>query len=789
MGFSKKRSSLVKWAGVAGVALASGLASQAFAQTVLVKDGKAAASIVLPAEPSKDEALAAQEIQTHLEMMSGAKLPIIKKGEAVTGVPIYIGNTGESYSEEKLKAKSKDPYTLRVLVTPKAVELSGNSEDGTLSAAYELLEQLGVRWYYPGPLGQDVPSAKTVIAKEQDYLDAPGYRGRILQAVGQKEWEARMRLGGFGAGAHGLGPEFDREKEPNLFNQEKGKATGQEKVSEPEVLRRTIAHWREKLKQNPNMEVVNVGPHDGAGFGNDPWDADDFDPIMGKVATTDRYVKFFNLILEDLQKDYPNVGLAFYAYTQEMRPPVRETPNKKILPMLAAIGLDRFHSINNPLSWEKKYLKTVVEGWQAKGVNMMFRGYLFNLADQGLPFSMIDIVKEEWPYYYDKGFIAMRAECIVNWAYHGPALYLAAKLYWNPKADSKAIMDEYFTRLYGPAGKAMKEHFDIVENAYIHADYYTGNVFDIPKILTPKVRAEMERTLKAAEAAAKGDKKYEDRVAMIRLGFEYGEANLNMMDAFNHAKFAEAKKYHDRALNELIPASSKHVPIVISGSNFAYFKRFWSRGVENAALRVQDGREIASVLPDEWVTFLDPYNAGEKLFLQDPQNGTQSWRPMKTWSDSSSNQGLRYYKASIWYRCNLNVPKRFDGRKLRFWMGGVDDTPRVWIDGKELPLFSKGAAPIGVPWEFDATGFVVPGKEQVVVVKVSDSFVNELGTVGITGPVMVWAESASGPNLAPVAPTPKPVKPAPKPKEPVKKEDVKKEEVKKDKPVEDKNHM
>jgi UDP-N-acetyl-D-galactosamine dehydrogenase len=44
-----------------------------------------------------------------------------------------------------------------------------------------------------------------------------------------------------------------------------------------------------------------------------------------------------------------------------MRPPVREKPNPRILPMLAAIGLDRFHSINNPLSWEKQYLKKVVE--------------------------------------------------------------------------------------------------------------------------------------------------------------------------------------------------------------------------------------------------------------------------------------------------------------------------------------------------------------------------------------------------------------------------------------------
>src|SRR5690606_6900077 len=140
-----------------------------------------------------------------------------------------------------------------------------------------------------------------------------------------------MRLSGLNAGAHGLGPKFDREKEPHLFYHENGKPTQQEKVSEPEVLRRVIEHWRANLAANPDLDYINVGPHDGAGFGSDPWDADDFDPFMGAVGTTDRYVKFFNLILEDLQKDYPNVGLAFYAYTQEMRPPVREKPNPKIM--------------------------------------------------------------------------------------------------------------------------------------------------------------------------------------------------------------------------------------------------------------------------------------------------------------------------------------------------------------------------------------------------------------------------------------------------------------------------
>jgi hypothetical protein len=721
--------------------LASSWAMPAWAQTVIVDQGKPTATIVLSAQATKNETLAAQELQAHVKLITGATLNIVKQPAAAEGIAIYIGQAAGDEGKARIASHSKDPFALRVEVTPKEVRLQGNSDDGTFSAVYELLHQAGVRWFMLGPYGVDVIESPTLTLKEQDFIDAPRLRGRILQAIGDRDWARRHRLGGFTAGGHGLGPKFDREKEPHLFYHENGKPTHQEKISEPEVLQRVIAHWREKLKQNPDLEYISVGPHDGAGFASDPWDADDFDPIIGLTATTDRFIKFFNLILEDLQKDYPNVGNAFYAYTRELRPPVREKPNPKILPMIAAIGLDRFHSINNPLSWEKKYLRTVIEGWQALGVNLMYRGYLFNLADHGLPFSMIDIVREEWPYYYSKGFIAMRVECIPNWAYHGPSLYLAARLMWNPQLDSDAILNEYWERFYGPAAPAMKKHFDIIENAYINCDYYTGNVFDVPKILTPEIRKHMEETLIAAEQAVKGKEVYEQRVRTVRLGFDYGQANFVMMDAYNRCDFALARKAHDQIVNEIIPACLAHKPAVITPrAHVGYFKRFWGRSVIHASERIENGREIATILPDEWLSFLDPYNAGDKLFLQDPQLGTQSWQPIRTWSDSTSNQGLRYYKDTIWYRTNLTVPEKYAGRKLRVWMGGIDDTVRVWIDGQELEVMQKGSAPIGMPWEFDAGSTITPGKQQVIVLKVSDNSMNELGTMGITGPIMIWAE-------------------------------------------------
>ena len=379
---------------------------------------------------------------------------------------------------------------------------------------------------------------------------------------------------------------------------------------------------------------------------------------------------------------------------------------------------------------------------------MMFRGYLFNLADHGLPFSMIDIVRNEWPYYHSKRFIAMRVECIPNWAYHGPALYLAARLFWNPYQDVDAIMDEYFRRMYGPASAPMKRHFEIIENAYIHADYFTGNVQDVPKILTPDVRKQMAQTLEKAEKLAGKENLYADRVRLVRIGFDYGEANFSMMNAFAHCEFVEAKKQHDQITKELVPVATATKPPVLTRTHIGYLNRFWGRSVSNAYERVTNGRQIAAVLPEEWRIFLDPYNKGEELFLYKPELGTQSWLPMHTWSQTTSGQGLRYYKWAAWYRCKVTVPVAFAGRKLRFWMGGVDDTAKVWINGKELTLIERGSAPFGRPWEFDTADSVQVGKDNVVVVKITDTYVHELGTFGINGPVMIWAEPSERPAKA-----------------------------------------
>ncbi|MFA6108324.1 MAG: DUF4838 domain-containing protein [Candidatus Latescibacterota bacterium] len=746
-------------------------ATPADAEVVLVRDGVATAAIVLPPEPTGNERLAATELQTHLQMISGAELPILADAEEAIGVRILIGGAAPRSLADAIRPGGTDPASFRLVVRPGTVAMVGLFDQGTLFAAYELLEQLGVRWFIPGDLGTVIPKARTVAAALQDTIQRPAFAARILDPISETEWKRRLRLGGLSPGAHGFPFAPDPQTRPELFAHENGRPTGQLRVSSPEVLRQVIAACRAALApkpgtkpkgleegvwehlpcaygRDPASQYISMGPNDGAGFGSDPWDADDMDPLNGRLSVTDRYIRFYNLVLEDLQRDYPKVGIAFFCYSNYMRPPVREKPNPRILPVFAPIDVCRFHSIDNPRCWERhSYLDWVVDRWRSLGVEMVYRGYLFNLADPGMPISMIRQVRTEIPYYHRKGMIAWTQEIHPMWAYHAPALYLAAKMLWNPDLDVDATLDEYFTKLYGPAATAMRAHFDCLEEAYYRADCHAGNVFDMPHILTPPVMAELSATLRQAEQAVPAGSVQARRVHLTRLGFDFGQVQLAMMAAVNAHDFVEAHRLLTRLNNEIIPRGLENRPpalVTDYGATTTFMARFWEPLVKQGYERVTGGNEVVAKLPDTWMVMLESSGAGEGLGLEQPEVDSSSWMPLRTYSRSWSSQGLRYYKGDAWYRTSAVVDEQYRGRKVRLWLGGVDDQAAAWLNGQPLPVITRGEAPIGVPWEFDATDAVAFGKPNVVVVKVTNGRLElqEIGTGGLTGPAMLWAAAA-----------------------------------------------
>ena len=207
------------------------LATQpAFAEPYLVKDGKPCADIVIADKPPRGVKLAAGELQTYLEKISGAKLAITNTPGTNVSVHIYVGRSACTdtlkITDEGLKwgafrmVSGKDWLVLlgydKDFVVPKYVardpadilrlkkwdertgehwgnpyaldrlyrQYSGQvgvsiyDDLGSLNAVCEFLRGLGVRWYMPGDLGEIVPALKTIALAPVDKTVRPdfGYR-------------------------------------------------------------------------------------------------------------------------------------------------------------------------------------------------------------------------------------------------------------------------------------------------------------------------------------------------------------------------------------------------------------------------------------------------------------------------------------------------------------------------------------------------------------------------------------------------------------------------------------
>ena len=724
----------------------------------IVENGNPKSVILIPSQPDPDEQFAAKELAEHIEKISGCKIEIVQQTPEKTWqinpsldkkvCYIFLGKAGMTPDMEKaIRAKGDDPasFMIKAESNPSGISyirIAGLSPEGTLFGVYELLEQIGVRWYMPGDIGTVIPEKKTITVEQQDNVQVPSFSARHLQMAVDKTWYRRMKLGGPNLpAAHGINiGKADINKEPELFALVNGKRqTSQLCISNPEVLKRAIQETKNFFRKNPDAPWIGMGPNDGGGFCEcencKALDAGDFDKFEHSVSMTDRYIWFFNKVLEGISDEFPNKKIVFYCYSCYMKPPVKVKPDSRIVPLFAPISLCRIHGMSNPICPERSYYRKIMEAWGKILPETYERGYLFNLADPGFPFSKVHAIRDEIPVAKELGVKGWRIETIPHWASMTPTIYIATKLFWNHKADVDALIHDFAVNFFGPAAGEMEKYIILMDSALKDADYHTGCSYDLPFIYNQQVMKTADQYLKRAEALTK-DTKYAEKVAIFRLSYDYLQSFLSMLENRNKFDFVSAMKDLEK-LKQIQQIAFKYNPQMFAEkAATSYMRRFFSPCVEQGYERTTGKNVFVAGFDDEWDFLIDPESLGEELGYFRTGKIGGNWTKIKTKTLSWSDQGLRYYKGDAWYRSSVMIPEKFKGRKLFLWFGGVDELARVWVNGKEVGI-SHGKA--FVPFEFDITDYVICGRENYVAVKITNQRLNELGTGGITAPVMIYA--------------------------------------------------
>ncbi len=159
---------------------------------VLVEDGRARCAVEVAAEASVTELRAGEELVRYLERLGGASVDLHRGSGSGAPVRILVGGRARDEVRDLPVGDLRDDGFL-LHVSPEAIALVGANDRGTLYAAYELIERLGVRWYWPGPENEYLPEVGDLTLRAGTEVINPSFRFRLARGM----FAAMVGVGGY----------------------------------------------------------------------------------------------------------------------------------------------------------------------------------------------------------------------------------------------------------------------------------------------------------------------------------------------------------------------------------------------------------------------------------------------------------------------------------------------------------------------------------------------------------------------------------------------------------------
>ena len=718
----------------------------------LVRDGKAVATVVVEpqalSEAKKggrrglvaDDSLAAQVLVDWVKKITDVALPVATSAPA-DGPAVYVGAAAIKAGLKLDAIVSPSQEGLRVASDGQRVLLAGQNGTATVKAACRLLEELGCRFLMDELLGEVYPRTRTLAVGKLDITEKPAFLYRTIwgsQWFSEGLWRIWNGAGGVELNmGHAWGryvPKDTFQHHPEYFALRGGerKPSDWYCTSNPEL---------RKLFADSVVAAIRAGgrnpsisPPDGTGYCQCPAcraqdDPKSLEPSSGQVNMTNRYVDFDDDVARRVAAVAPDSILSFYCYADYTQAP---TAKRKLSPNLCAwiapIRYCRVHRIGDPDCPSRRQLEQMLDGWSEVATRIGYRTYNFNLAEGLVPFSLISVWKHDIPYLKRKGCLGVNLESLENWEIYGPHMWLSIRLAYDPDANADALMDDFFTKFYGPkAGPFMKDYWMGIDAAFAGLKCHSGSFYAVHLVYTPEFIAQCQDRLRKAAEAARGDDAYQARVAMHAEGFGNAVQYVGLREAMNKGDFAEAKRIYGELLArnevEYKKGFGNHYTLI-------YLKRFLGTHVEAGAAATAPPNKLLGVLPDTWRLGYDKEDAGIAKGYHQPSFDDSGWKAVATYSSTLDAQGLPDEKTILWYRTRFTAPE--PTAKMALFFTEVDGTSTVFVNGKEVGTGPKRRT----PFEVDVTGAVRPG-ENLVAVRVDHSKITELFLGGIIRPVLL----------------------------------------------------
>lgn len=646
--------------------LTTGAPSRAADPEIVLLDKNRTPRIVVSSLASETEKFAARELATYLQKISGREISILETQSTPPGAaPSII--IGRHPANADLATQVKGLEETIVDVQPGLVRLIGGKGDSitapngklhvyewaTLYAVYDLLDEIGVRWYRPESWGEHVPQLETITLLSGRRRHVPvykyrwgvnGYRNPVDQTPEQKEmariWAIRnrqntqmatppeMRFPSQQGGTHWLNIThmydtlfpvtryFETHPEYYALIDGKRRKDGQLCLSNPEVQQlaadKVIAFSREA----PQFETHSLEPLD-----NDLWcqceqckamddpnqksiwsnGTIDWERSMVDVSMSNRIAAFGKIVAGKVAQSGQPIKLGWLAYLTHTEPPSRihDLPKNVIVQPAAFSSAffdpqdsfsDYSRDLFDPASKPNQKFVEALNGY-GKMTRMLTYEYWSGIAWVG-PMPLIRTMKDRVQSYRQFPIDGIYSETSPHWGPQGIGLYFFTRLLWNPDLDIEKELDSYCKNYYGPAYKPMLEYHTLLEDAAHAGIPHHSYGIGTHAIFTPEVVERMGQAINEAKALIGDKEPYKKRFEGVWAGYEYTRLVMPYFDELEKGDKLEAAKHWERA-NKLI-LSYKGGDVFDNGVAFGSLQFFGNYNVNIPADIQAQARKIVA---------------------------------------------------------------------------------------------------------------------------------------------------------------------------------------------------
>ena len=551
---------------------------------------------------------AVKELREYFYKMTESELPVIWNGAvSVDGnhpsIQLVVRNDKEWEGKESAQSFviQEDPS--------KGVIITGNTELAVLYGVYQYLEELGVKWFSPGEIGENIPKLANIAIKKRKKTYTPSFleRGISLSGIHRNHFDysdvdqywnvynyeyslwlirnhmafqryiLRQNLFDFnhseGSGGHGIRAvlkAYDKKKDIKCFplitrddGQKRRFKFGQicftNKKNIKKGIKLAVDYFKKQqaTKNDRNSDLDEVmdsfplGLSDNTGI----CECSNCKKVAGNGPHSNERLAFyyFNHVAKGLNKKMPGKKISlYYPYFELNACP----EGMQIEPNIVAVNC-RVIAYRKNKDDKKTYpfvkdFSENVEAIRKAGAEMRIYNYSsWHGCPQ--PLHFLDAVDA----YKKMGYKHYHAEVMNRHEQMWPILWATAQCITNSNKSSRELLTEYCNKYYGKAGSVILKLIETMdENSRTMAMFIYGGVVGTQYIMTDSFIADGRKKLTIAIKEAKGKEKI--RLELFKDTFEM------------FAQTAETYRAHCRSLNIRTPEA-----IANSQKKFAAYEQLW----------------------------------------------------------------------------------------------------------------------------------------------------------------------------------------------------------------------